>query len=321
MRIATVLVTVAIFPPTCVLADRDSSQQEEYYLKNFRSNPNKKGGFKFLRKKTGNSAPVDVVPQTPFGERDDYSIPKMLLFLPLVGAWMATLVLLRQVSPRVPSVISMICRHISEFTRRMSERTAAMHDKNMQQKSRMKRSNSSAKRRERPQESAASEQSISPSLLEIANMASDSDFDNSTDFENSGGTSLFSSFRRAKTVVASNSKRQERSNLFREPSPSRASSSKHKHATRMRRHINHRSDQHGEHESTRRSNPHHRDKRHHEMSYHKHEKGQIRAEMNHESSPKHSTGHVKSKSSRSHEEHNMSPLEKKLSSGSRTRKR
>jgi hypothetical protein len=126
---AVIILLVALIFPTFVLSDRDSSQQEEYYLKNFRNNPNrKKGGFVFLRNDRGSMKKnrdgadrVDVVPENPFGEREDYSIPKLFLFVPLVGAWMAALVLVREVSPRVITIVSTSCRCISEFTRRMSE--------------------------------------------------------------------------------------------------------------------------------------------------------------------------------------------------------
>lgn len=322
-KAAVFFILAAIFLPTCVLSDRDSSPQEEYYLKNKKGGF--KGGFKFLRndigsrKNTGGAVPVDIVPHNAYGEQDDYSIPKLLLFLPLVGAWMAALVLVQQVSPRATSVVSMICRHISEFTNRMSERTAAMNEKNRQQLSSMKRKNSSAKRRERNEGLAASDQSISPSLIEIANMGSD-EFDSSTDFENSGGTSLFSSFRRAKTVVASNSKRQERNHLLREPSPTRGSPSKNKHATRMRRSVTERNKEHG---SDRRYNNRDDERQHHRRGeeYHKHEKlhQANRTEERHAHST-HRSDHAKSKSSRMHED--LSPLEKKLSNnGSQRRTR
>jgi hypothetical protein len=329
---ATIILPVAVialtFFPTCVLSDRDSSQQEEYYLKNFKNNPNKnRGSFVFLRndrdskKNRQGAGRVDVVPENPYGEREDNTIPKLLLFVPLVGAWMAALVLVREVSPRVISIVSMSCRHISEFTRRMSERTASMQEKNRLHISRLKRMSSSSKRKERTQELASSEQSISPSLIDIANMDSDNEFDNSGEF-NSSGTSLFSSFRRAKTVVASNSKHKKHNHnntILREPSPARGSPSKHKHATRLRRPMDEKYDIEGRYETHGDHSRHHRT---HEIEYNKHDKHrhEHKSEICHESSGR-IGHHVKAKSSRGQDDDHLSPLEKKLSNGSPRRHR
>lgn len=163
---------------------------------------------------------------------------------------------------------------------------------------------------------AASDQSISPSLVEIANMESDNEFDNSGEFNSSGGTSLFSSFRRAKTVVASNSKHKQRNNLLREPSPARGSPSKHKHATRQRRTID---DSERRYEA--RGDPNSRHHRSHEMEYNKHDgrRHEHGSETCHESSGR--SGHDAVKYKSSHREAHLSPLEKKLSNGSQRRHR
>ncbi|KAL3804806.1 hypothetical protein ACHAWO_005335 [Cyclotella atomus] len=324
---AVIILLVALIFPIFVLSDRDSSQQEEYYLKNFRNNPNrKKGGFVFLRNDRGSMKKnrdgadrVDVVPENPFGEREDYSIPKLFLFVPLVGAWMAALVLVREVSPRVITIVSTSCRCISEFTRRMSERTASLQEKNRKHvSSQLKRKRSSSKRKERTQDLAASDQSISPSLVEIATMGSDNDFDNSGEFNSSGGTSLFSSFRRAKTVVASNSKHKQRNHtILREPSPLRGSPSKHKHATKLRRPIDDSERRHEAHGDL--NSRHHRS---HEMEYNKHDRRRHEHgnETCHESSGR--SGHTAVKyTCHGHREDHLSPLEKKLSNGSQRRHR
>jgi hypothetical protein len=313
--VIAMLLLIAATLPACVLSDRDSSPQEEYYIKNFRNNPNKKGSkFRYIRN-DNRGAPVDIVPQSPYGEMEDTSIPNFLLFIPLVGAWMAALVLIRQVSPGAATIVSKICRKISEYTRTVSERTAAMHEKNKS----MKRKDSSSRRRDRNHDLVASDQSISPSLIEIATV--DEEFNNSCDFDNSGGTSLFSSFRRAKTVVASNLK-HERHNVLREPSPSRRSPSKHKPApTRLRRSSNEKREHHeldyeryNRHTEKIESN----ERESHQREYNKNHKHHREQHV----SLAHKSEHVKSKPSHKHDYHDsMSPLEKKLSNGSQKRSR
>ena len=209
---------------------------------------------------------------------------------------MAALILICRVSPRASTVVSYVCRHISEVTRTLSERTAAMHETNKS----FKRKGSSSVRRKYNQELVASDQSISPSLLDIANMTSDDE-----GLDDSAGESLFSSFRRAKTVIVSNSKR-DRGNVLREPSPHRrVSPSRHKHkqSTRQRRPYD-------------RNCAHHMsEKRYHSRSHQKKYKAEEKYndgndEMQYTCSSR--IEQVKSKSSQGYDT-NMSPLEKKLS--------
>lgn len=281
---------------------------QEYYLNNFRNKP-KHGEFKFIQ--NGSSSlkkkryPVDIVPHNPYGDKEDHSIPKFLLFAPFVGAWMAALILISRVSPRASTIVSHVCRHISEATRTLSERTAAMHERNKS----FKRKGSSSVRRERNQELVASDQSISPCLLDIAKMTSDEE-----GLDDSGDGTLSFSFRKAKTVIVSNSK-GERGKILREPSPHHRSSpskQKHKHATRQRlsndRNLTH---EINDHKSMRQNHSEKRDHSHSQQkefkAHKKHNSGN--KEMHNASSR---IGRMKSKSSHMYGT-NMSPLEKKLS--------
>lgn len=245
-------------------------------------------------------------------------MPKILLVVPLVGAWMAALILIREVSPRATTFVSVICRRISDFTRTLSERAAVAHEQNHRRVPHVKRKDSSNRRRERSnQEMVASDRSISESLMEIASIESDNDLDTSGDFDNSGGKSIFSSFGRAKTVVASNLRREQRS-VLREPSPSRGSPSKHKHSTRMRRTATDREHQH--HRNYGRQNRYDTDERMpRQEEYTKHDKRRA-SNIEHRDSSGRKNEHLKSKQIRQHEhEANVSPLEKKLSGGSHKR--
>lgn len=326
--VVAVFLQTSIFVCASVLADRDGSEQEQYYLKNFR-NKHGNGEFLFLRnrdslRKDTVGGVVDIIPHNPYGEHEDHSIPKVLIVVPLVAAWIALLILISHSTPQAATVVSTVCRQISEFTRTLSDRTAAMHDRNRQSMSEIDRKiKPSSKRRGRNQQFAASDQSISPSLIEIANMASDSDDGEPYKFD---GHSTFSSIGRAKTVVVSNTNHH---NVLREPSPPRESYSKHSsihHApSRLRqsndnehdgdrnhqRYIEHdkKGGSHGE--TFKRYNTHTTD-------YHGY-----RPEPTSRGSSGHDRGHAKSHESPSnnHRTHNLTPLEKKLSAGSRKRSR
>ena len=320
------IVLIAILLPACVLSDRESSEQEEYYLKNYRNNPKRSGRFMFVRNnkvsRGKDREALDIVAHNHFDEQEDYTIPKILLFVPLVGAWMAVLVLVREVSPRATTLVSIICRRISDFTKSLSERTAALHEQNHRRIPRVKRKDSSRRRERNQEEMASSVRSLSESLMEIASIKSDDELDTSCDFDNSGSISIFSSFRRAKTVVASNIKREsnmkrEQGSLLREPSPLRGSPSKNK-PTRMRR------------TSTCRENAHYRhydrhdqcdtdERMSHQNEHTKRDKSH-RNNIEYRDSSRRYNRHVKSKQLHTNEhEANVSPLEKKLSSGSHKR--
>lgn len=310
---AVALFLAAAILPTIIHADRAVSEQEEYYIKNFRNNPNRRE-FMFVRNnrssnKNGRNA-VDIHHDNPYGDQEDYSIPKGLLFVPLVGVWIAVLILIRHSSPQVITMLSMVCRRISEFTRNMSEKTAAMHERNQHRISDARmRAKYSSKRAERNIE-------LSSSLSEIANLTSDEEF-------GSEGQPRFSSFSVAKTVVASNFHHHEPRKVLREPSPPRREGhhSKHnKHAPPRLRRGNDSGDRHhnrhSHHENSYNKQDRHGDERTKMHSHHGESHRQTEAEGS--SSHRQTKSHLSSSSKLTAD--NLSRLEKKLSDGSHTRR-
>ncbi|KAL3803320.1 hypothetical protein HJC23_009284 [Cyclotella cryptica] len=317
--------SVLVYPT--VLADRDGSEQEQYYLKNFR-NRDSNGEFLFIRnrdslRKGQVGGAVDIVPHNPYGEHEEHSIPKVFIFVPLLAAWIALVILVSHSTPQAAPVISAICRKISEFTRTWSERTAAMQERNRQSMSGIhRRIKPSSKRKDRSQQIISSDPSISPSLIEIANMASDSDDGEPTKFD---GQSTSSSFGRAKTVVVSNTNHR---NVLRDPSPPRESHPKlsSMHALPRLRQSN--------------DNAHDGDRNHQKRIGHDKKGGNhgnefkrnikhandyhsYRPEVPYRGASDLDHGHVTSRDSlpHKHKTHNLTPLEKKLSAGSHKRSR
>lgn len=316
--VVAVFLPASIFVCSSVLADRDGSEQEQYYLKNFR-NKNGNGEFLFLRnrdslRKDQVRGVVDILPHNPYGEHEDHSIPTVLIVVPLLAAWIALLILISHSTPQVATVISNLCRQISEFTRTLSDRMAAMHDRNRQSLPEVDRkTKSTSKRRERNQQFASSDPSISPSLIEIANMAYESD-------DGEFGQSTFSSLGRAKTVVASNTNHH---NVLREPSPLRESYSKHSsihHApSRIRQSNDNEHDVGRNHQRSIEQDKKGGGHRDTVKRYNKHANDHhgYRPETPCRGSSGHDRGHAKYHYSPSnkHRTHDLTPLEKMLSAG------